>query len=220
MLQQSHGAAEAFEDLPRYNAAPTQHLPVFAVRDGRLTAQTMRWWLTPHWSKEDSLSFSSFNARAESLTKSKLFAPYFKGSRCLIPADAFYEWKAASRSDEKGGKKSAQKIPYCIRMKSKEPFLFAGLFSVRKKEDGTEQASFAIITGPPNELISSLHNRMPVILRERDFERWLDREYTDTATLSELLVPYTARAMELYPVSTKMNSSRYDGPDCLAPVEE
>ena len=93
LFRSIQNAEEAFKSLPRYNAAPMQRLPVFAVRDNVLTAETMQWWLVPHWSKTNKTEFSTFNAKAETLDKSKLYSPYFKGSRCLIPADAFYEWK-------------------------------------------------------------------------------------------------------------------------------
>lgn len=87
---------QPFNLLPRYNASPTQMMPVIYIRDGELVVQPMQWWLVPQWSKDGKVNFSTFNAKSETLEQSKLFSPYFKGSRCLIPAEAFYEWKKIS----------------------------------------------------------------------------------------------------------------------------
>lgn len=216
MLQQAHGTDRAFEGTPRYNASPMQRLPVFAVRGEELQAEAMQWWLVPHWSKDGKPSVSSFNARAETLDESRLFKPYFKGSRCLVPADAFYEWKAL---DAGATGKKQPKQPFCIRLRSREPFMFAGLFSVWKNAEGKERPSFTIITSEPNERVKPLHHRMAVILPERHFAQWLDRSFTDTAALKQLLAPYPAKEMEVYPVSTALNNSRTEGPACMEPVE-
>jgi putative SOS response-associated peptidase YedK len=212
-------AAEAFKDLPRYNAAPMQRLPVFAVRDNVLTAEIMQWWLVPHWSKTNKTEFSTFNAKAETIEKSKLYSPYFKGSRCLVPADAFYEWKKTTIKTEVQGSKQevVEKQPMCIRLKDEAPILFAGLFSVWKDPEGKELPTFTIITTQPNELMASIHNRMPVILPEKYFEQWLDRDFKETEQLKKFLVPYPANKMKAYRVSRAVSNSRNDVPECLEP---
>jgi len=222
MLQQAVLASEVFQGLPQYNAAPMQKLPVVAVRGGALTVQRMQWWLVPHWSKEPASEFSTFNAKGETLEKSRLFGPYFKGSRCLIPADAFYEWKKSAVMKKPGGgsREVAEKHPMCIRMKSEEPFMFAGLFSVWRGEAEAELATFTIITTGPNELLAPIHNRMPVILAERDYDRWLDRDYHDTGELTKLLVALPATLMQAYRVSKLVNSAKNNVPGCLDPVPE
>lgn len=212
-----------FEILPRYNAAPKQKMPVVAVRDNELKVEMMQWGLVPHWSKEPKTEFSTINAKSETLEQSKLYSPYFKGSRCLMPADAFYEWKKIILEQESTGKKpkSEQKQPMCIRMKDEKPFMFAGLFSVWKDPNNdNELPTFTIITTAPNEMMQEIHNRMPVILDEKDFDRWLDRDYKDTKTLNDLLKPYPARKMKAYPVSRLVNSPANDVPACLVPVED
>lgn len=223
MLQQAVQASEVFQGLPQYNAAPMQKLPVVAARGGALTVQRMQWWLVPHWSKEPVTEFSTFNAKCETLEKSRLFSPYYKGSRCLVPADAFYEWKKSVVTKKPGGgsREVPEKHPMCIRLKSEEPFMFAGLFSVwtgEKKE--AELASFTIITTSPNELLAPIHNRMPVILTEKDYDRWLDRDYHDTAELSKLLVALPATLMHAYRVSRLVNSAKNNDPGCLEPLSE
>ncbi len=200
---------DVFNDLPRYNASPMQKMPIVAMRHGELTAEKMQWWLIPHWSKDGKINATTFNAKSETVDQSKLFAPYFKSSRCLIPADAFYEWKKIT---------AREKQPMCITMKDEKPFMFAGLFSVWKNEKGEELPSFTIITTEPNKLMSDIHTRMPVILHQKDFDEWLDRENKDTGKLKELLVPYPASEMTVYPVSKFVNNSRNEGPECMKEV--
>lgn len=211
-----------FEIVPRYNVAPKQKMPVVAVRDNELKIEIMQWGLVPHWSKEPKTEFSTINAKSETLEQSKLYAPYFKGSRCLVPADAFYEWKRITLEQAGKGKqsKSVQKQPMCIRMKDEQPFMFAGLFSVWKDPKSEQEiATYTIITTSPNELLQEIHNRMPVILDEKNFDQWLDRDYKDTEKLKELLKPYPAKKMKAYPVSRIVNSPANDVPDCLEPLK-
>jgi len=222
LLQDLDPKSGAFKELPRYNASPLQRMPVFAVRDGTLTAEQMRWGLVPHWSKDGKVAFSTFNAKAETLDQSKLYSTYFKGSRCLIPADGFYEWKKSAVTKEVRGaeRQVIEKQPMCIRMKDESPFMFAGLFSVWKDPEGKEFPSYTIITTEPNELVGKIHDRMPVILHEKNFEAWLDRDMKDTAAFKKFLSPYPAAKMKAYRVSTVVSSSRNDVPECIKPLKE
>ena len=219
---------QAFEMLPRYNAAPTDSLPVIAMRDRNLGVERMRWWLIPHTSQDgkplmgsDNRPLSAFNAKGETLESSRLFSPYFQNARCLVPADAFYEWKKISVTGIVGGKKreSVEKQPVVFRMQDERMFMFAGLFSVWRNVQGEEFPSFAIITTEPNELMKPVHNRMPVILHENDFDQWLHRDNKDTEELKKLLFPYPAEQMKAYPVSKLVSSSRNDRPECLEPIK-
>jgi len=231
-------AAPLFASLPRYNASPMQRLPVFAMRHGEMIVQEMQWWLVPHWSKDGKTNATTFNAKSETVAESRLFAPYFKGSRCLVPAEAFYEWKEASsevgvrsadargrvgKYAEAGGQvggyaseRDAKKVkqPMCIRMRDRAPFMFAGLFSVWRDAEGKEFPSFAILTTEPNALMAEIHRRMPVILPEDHHEEWLDRENKNVDALKKILVPYDTKAMEAYPVSRYVNNPRNEGEEC------
>jgi putative SOS response-associated peptidase YedK len=211
---------DELDDLPRYNAAPMQRMPVVAVRNGDLVLQKMQWWLVPHWSKDGKIKSAAFNAKAETLDQNKLFAPYFRSSRCLIPADAFYEWKNLTVQKEVRGKmlEMQEKLPMCIRMKNGKTFMFAGLFSVWRNEKGEEFPSFTIITTTPNKLMAEVHTRMPVILEEKDFDGWLDRNNKDIDALNKLLISYPASQMEVFSVSKYVNNSRNEGPECMKKV--
>ena len=76
--------------------------------------------------------------------------------------------------------------------------------------------SFAILTTTPNPVVSSIHNRMPVILPEEHFDRWLDRAFKDVEALKRMLQPYPAEQMTVFPVSKLVNNVRNDVPDCLS----
>jgi len=220
---------EPFDMLPRFNAAPTDSLPVIAMRHQRTGIERMRWWLIPHTSADgqplmgsDGRPLSAFNAKGESLDTSKLFSPYFKNARCLVPADAFYEWKKVSVTSETRGRKkeTVDRRPVCFRMKDERMFMFAGIFSVWRNEKGEEFPSFAIVTTEPNELMRPIHNRMPVILEEETFAAWIDRDNKNTDELKDLLVPYPAEKMKAYPVAKLVNFSRNDGPELMEPIKE
>jgi putative SOS response-associated peptidase YedK len=218
---------DALDDLPRFNASPMQRMPVIARRDGELVLQKMQWWLIPHWSKDGKIKATTFNAKAETLDQSKLYTPYFTSSRCLVPADAFYEWKKITMQKQVKGNMAEgktvevqEKLPMCIRMKDQKTFMFAGLFSVWKNDKGEEFPSFTIITTTPNKLMSEIHTRMPVILKEKDFDEWLDRENKNIEGLKKLLVPYPASQMEAFPVSKYVGNSRNEGPECMKRVDD
>ena len=193
---------------PRYNIAPSQEHPVLIVNQDRRMLRMMKWGLVPHWSKDSKIGYKMINARSEGIEEKPSFRGPLKKGRCLVIADGFYEW-------QKPGKKT--KIPYYFRLKSNEPFAFAGLWDLWEKGD-EPLWTFTIITTSPNELMEPIHSRMPVILRESDEARWLDPEITDSKSVLSLLKPYPAQEMECYKVSTIVNSPKNDAPECLIPV--
>lgn len=189
----------------RYNIAPGQL--VFAiVNDGEKNRLgTLRWGLIPPWAKDPKLGYKMINARGETLAEKPAFKRAFRRQRCLIPADGFYEWPFSGK----------EKQPYRIRLKSGELFAFAGLWERWSAPDGTVIHSCTIITTEANELLADLHPRMPVILKKEDEALWLDRNCDDVALLETLLKPYPADEMEVYPVSSEVNSARNDYPSLI-----
>src|SRR5918996_1561386 len=122
--------------------------------------------LIPMWAKDPTIGNRLINARGETLEEKPAFRGSLKYKRCLILADGFYEWKSF------GARKT--KTPYFIHMKDRKPFAFAGLWDSWNSLDGSLVKTCTIITTEPNEVVSMIHNRMPVILHPRDYAKWLD----------------------------------------------
>ncbi len=133
------------------------------------------------------------------------FRAAFSRGRCLIPASGWYEWK----------RDGSTKQPYHLKPKTAEPLALAGLFDVWRGEDGERLVSCTILTTAAPEELSWLHERMPVVLGYDDYDRWLDRSTPDIADLTELLQPYPASELEVYPVSPKVNRAGMDRPELI-----
>jgi putative SOS response-associated peptidase YedK len=195
---------------PRYNVAPSQ--PVAAVRpsgDSGRECVLMRWGLVPSWAK-DVRGGGLINARAETAATKPAFRDAFRGRRCLIPADGFYEWK---RGPKKG-------LPFAVRLKDGGPFAFAGLWDVWQPPGGEAVEGCAVLTTEANDLMKELHQRMPVILRPENHAAWLDPGAGKVEVLQRLLRTLDAGAMTLFPVSDCVNNARHEGPQCLEPRGE
>jgi putative SOS response-associated peptidase YedK len=195
---------------PRFNIAPTQ--PILAIpNDDKFTADFFVWGLIPMWAKDPNIGNRLINARAETLPEKPAFRGSLKYKRCLILADGFYEWKTVD------GKKS--KTPFFIHMKDRKPFAFAGLWDSWNSPEGSQIKSTTIITTEPNELMSLLHNRMPVILHPRDYDKWLNPSPQTPDQLMPLLKPFPADAMDAYPVTPLVNKPVNDIPELVVPAK-
>jgi putative SOS response-associated peptidase YedK len=187
----------------RYNAAPGQDLWVIPEETPN-QAQLFHWGLVPFWAKDPKIGNRLINARAETVAEKPAFRTPFRKHRCLVLADGFYEWD----------KKGAKRVPYRVVLKDERPFAFAGICDYWKDEKGKELKSFSIITTDANDLISRIHDRMPVILSPKDEKEWLDPELEITKAV-EMLHPYPAEEMKMYPVSTLVNSPKNDLPEVI-----
>lgn len=196
--------------IPRYNIAPTQSIAV-ALNDDSGRISFARWGLIPFWAKDESIGNKMINARAETLLVKPSFSKSLKTKRCLIFANAFYEWKKSGES--------RLKIPYLVKMKNSEPFTFAGLWDKWINPQGETVISTTIITTEPNGLMKIIHNRMPAILDEEARTKWLAKE-SKAEELVVLLKPYPDYEMTAYEVSTMVNSPVADFPGCMNPVEK
>lgn len=196
------------DHVPRYNIAPSQQVLAIVSDGEKRRMGQLRWGFIPFWAKDMKIGHKMINARAETLSEKASFKHPLKRQRCLIPADSFYEWK---RDENK-------KRPVRVRLKSREPFAFAGLWSRWTSPDGKAIYSCTIVTTRPNSLMEDIHDRMPVILRPEDEEMWLDRTIEEPEMLQQLLKPYDADKMEAYEVSTEVNSPRHDSPECIKPL--
>lgn len=195
---------------PRYNIAPSQPVAVVA-NTGENKLDYFVWGLIPSWAKDPTIGNRMINARAETLSERPAFRNSFRRKRCLILADGFYEWKKINGAN--------RKQPMYIYLKERQPFAFAGLWDTWFAPDGAEVRSCAIITTQPNELLQSIHNRMPVILSRDAYTQWLDPQPQSAELLSSLLVPYPAHEMAAHPVSRLVNKPDFDSPECIQPLQ-
>jgi putative SOS response-associated peptidase YedK len=191
-----------------YNCAPSQQLPVISNdKPGELSKH--HWGLIPFWAKDKKIGYKMINARGETITAKASFKNAFKKRRCLVPADAFYEWK---RMDE-----PKEKIPYRIFLKDQPVFSMAGIWEVWKAPAGNYIRSFSIITISPNKLMAEIHDRMPVILSMEDEKTWLESD--DQDELLGFIKPFPEEKMDAYRISNLVNSPRNNSKEIAEPVE-
>jgi putative SOS response-associated peptidase YedK len=195
---------------PRYNVAPSQPVAVLTHPEER-RVEMFRWGLIPSWAKDASIGNRLINARVETMAEKPAFRAAFARRRCLVLADGFYEWQ---RSDNK-----SRSQPYYFRLSEGEPFAFAGLYEVwRDPAEANEKVlSCTLITGPANERVARVHDRMPVMLTGEALWRWLDPDASPEA-LRNVLMPIGPERMEDYPVSTLVNKPSNDSAQLLEPV--
>jgi len=193
----------------RYNVAPTQTLPV-VVRNSPNRVALMRWGLIPSWAKDASGAGRMINARAETVAEKPSYRTALRSRRCLVPANGFFEWRRVGIT----------RAPFYIHMKDESLFAFAGLYDTWRDPNGVAVTTYTIITTEPNELVATIHDRMPVILHREDEDRWLDPGITDPGAVLPLLHPHPAENMAAYPISAVVNSPAYDTPEILQPINE
>ena len=169
--------------------------------------EIMRWGLVPSWAKDTKIGYQMINARSEGIEQKPSFRKPFRSQRCIVPATGFYEWQKVS---------SSRKIPYYFTLAGDSPlFGFAGLYDIYFDADGQKLETYTIITTEANELVSQIHDRMPVILRPADEATWLDSALHEPAPLLALLKPYPANLMQSVVVSTLVNKPQNEGPQLL-----
>lgn len=196
---------------PTWNAAPTQTLPVIVEDEGKVEVRGMSWGLVPKWTKPgERPKVAPINARSETIAEKPMFRSLVKYRRCLVPANGFYEWKRTP----------AGKQPYYIEPAEGQLMLFAGLFDEAKQAGGEPLESFSIITTEANAAMSSLHDRMPVILGDDALEDWLDRDLTEFEPLEHLMRPVPGSAIDIHAVSKDVNNTRHNGPELVEPIDD
>jgi putative SOS response-associated peptidase YedK len=196
---------------PRYNIAPTQPVPVIRQHPKEPTRQLslMKWGLIPRWAKDASGAVGMINARSETAHSLPAFRDAMKLRRCLVPADAFYEWKRTATG----------KQPYCFEVNDGGLFAFAGLWDGWKNAEGQWIKTCSILTTTPNVVTATVHDRMPVILSRESYDLWLDPGVTNLQVVSGLLKPYDARLMRSFPIGTRINHVAHDDEECSRPIE-
>jgi len=192
---------------PRYNVAPTQDVPIVVAERGARRLRLVRWGLVPsQWSAPDERRAPLINARAESVASRPVFRRAYAGSRCLVPASGFFEWR----------REAGRRQPWYVSFDASGPLAFAGVHDVWQRGDQPPLPSCAIITVPPNSLVAGLHDRMPALLPPEEWEPWLDPA-APREVLRALLRPAEVRLV-MYPVTPRMNHHAYEEPDAVTPL--
>jgi putative SOS response-associated peptidase YedK len=240
---------------PRFNISPQAGVLAVASRRARRTEadvtsvddQLLRrrltlyhWGLVPSWAKDPSVGNRSFNARSESLGERPVFRTALAKRRCLIPADAFYEWEKAASAPAgalvtRGGK-GVSRLPWCFRPADGGLLAFAGLWEAWRAPTGTVAGrrdhrpdepdgwhddwllSCSIITTSANDVVATIHDRMPVIVQPEDYSTWLEPVALGSADLGALLSAPPEGYLTGYRVGSEVNNSRLDDPNMVEPL--
>ncbi len=196
-----------FDIEPRYNIAPTESVPVIVQQGEQLQVSTMRWWLVPRWSQGPSTQYAMFNARRESLLKSRAYSQPYRTQRGILPATSFVEWQTGA----------AGKQPLMIEAVD-QPLALAAIWEYWDGPEG-KLLSCAIITQPATPGFRAIHDRMPHILPIENYRAWLAPD-TAEPELENILADAEPLALRATPVSTRINNSRYKESDCVQKTGE
>ncbi|MGL5060740.1 MAG: SOS response-associated peptidase [Microcoleus sp.] len=203
--------AEIPDIKPRYNISPSQSIATVTVSPEKMQRQFqfMRWGLIPSWAKDAKIGNQMINARSETVAEKPAFRSAIKHRRCLIIADGFYEWQQQGKT----------KQPYYFQMADSKPFAFAGLWENWESPEGENIASCTIITTAANETVKPVHDRMPVIIPDSNWEQWLDPAIDKSQQVLPLLKAYDAAAMKASAVSAIVNNPKIESPECIQTIE-
>jgi putative SOS response-associated peptidase YedK len=195
----------------RYNVAPTDDALVVVQREERRAITAYRWGLVPHWAADLRAGSRMFNARAETITTSPAFRDAFQRRRCMVPVDSFYEWK----------REGPIRQPYRVVRDDGAPLALAGLWAGwRDPETDVVRRTFTIVTTTPSTALADLHDRMPVVLPDGAWDRWLGPTPADPAELLGLLVPNDEVGLHIHAVNRYVNDVRRDGPELIEPMRD
>lgn len=219
-----HVGREAGNPLARrFNTSPTTEIAILhpgAARD--MAIASARWGLIPTWWKNDAPPTFSFNARLEEAAGKPMWRHPLRHSRCLIPAEGWYEWQAVEGRDPKTGKRKTLKQPYFLNRADRALFCFAGLLSVwRTPAQDAPQLSCAILTCAASGPVARVHDRMPVVLEAAAFGEWLDPALKDAEQVARLIERHrVSEAFASCRVSTAVNNSRAEGAQLIEPLPD
>ncbi|MFL5664263.1 MAG: SOS response-associated peptidase [Ktedonobacteraceae bacterium] len=175
-----------------FNVAPGQIMPVITADElGQRHLELMKWGLIPAWAKDPSIGYKLINARDDTIFEKPMWRSLVLKKRTLIPADGFYEWNRLPEGNKE------RKQPFYIHPKHSDVFSFAGVWETWKDVAGKELKTYSIITTAPNEEMSSVHNRMPVILHPEDEASWLEPSKVKREEIESFLHPYEDNGLEL-----------------------
>ena len=206
------GIADLPPLVPRYNIPPSSDILVVRERKGVTGAEMIRWGLVPSWAKDPSIGNRMANVRSDTALEKASFRAAMQKRRCLIPADVFFEWQ-----DVPGQKR---RKPFAVALKDAEIFALGGVWEAwRAKEGGEWLITCAILTTEPNDLLEPIHDRMPVIVREADYARWIAPS-TKNSDVRHLVESFPADLMRAWEIGLLVNDPKTDDARILTPVSD
>ena len=212
IIEEVFGVRVEGEWEQRFNVAPTQSVPVVLSRDGVRVLRRMRWGFTPSWARpkrgpRGGVQLPDFiNARSESIAEKPSFRDAWKLRRCLLPANAFYEWKRVAEG----------KLPYAIDLPDGAPFAMAGVWEEWVSPEGEVRVGVCVVTTQACEDMQSVHPRMPVLVHADHHELWLSGA-TPESLLRGIMAPIPDGILRVYAVGDRVNRADQDDPDLLIP---
>lgn len=205
------GIPELPPQVPRYNIPPSSDILVVRERKGVTQAEMIRWGLVPSWAKDPSIGNRMANVRSDTALEKSSFRSAMQKRRCLIPADVFFEWQNVP------GQK--RRKPYAVALNNAELFALGGLWEAwRSTESGEWVITCAILTTEPNELLTPIHDRMPVIIRPDDYRAWINPS-TKTEDVRRLVASFPEKEMKAWEVSLLVNDPKGDDARVIAPID-
>lgn len=205
----------------RFNVLPTSTVPMLRRdRDsGDIALVGARWGLIPHWWKGAKPPTFTINARAEEAAAKPMWRHAWRHARCLVPAEGWYEWREMERVNRETGEVKSYKQPFYIHRADAHPFCFAGLMAYWQAPDSDDAIlSCAILTKAAAGPTTEVHDRMPVVLPAEAFDAWTDPALSDAARVQSLVAESAQSDFTYRTVSTRVNSSRNEGPELIEPV--
>lgn len=193
---------------PSWNVAPTDPTYVVLERGGRRLLRIARWGLVPSWARDTKGAARLINARSETVTAKPAFRSAYARRRCLVPADGYYEWRS------QGGRKQ----PFYLSRRDDAPLAMAGLYEVRRTDDGGRLRTCTVLTTSAPDELGDVHDRTPMLVPRENWRRWLDTDVKDPG--AELLVPGTAGVLQVWPVNRRVGTVTHDGPALVQPVPD
>jgi len=211
-LAKRYNLANVPDIRENYNVAPGQILPIITEdEDGKRNLELMKWGLIPVWAKDPNIGYKLINARDDTIFEKNTWRSLILKKRAIIPATGFYEWKKPPEG-------SKEKQPFYIHPRQLDIFSFAGVWGAWKDVEGKEWKTYSIITTEPNKEMSSVHNRMPVILHQEDEASWLEPSKVTRDDIEPLLRPFEDGGLEMYRVSDEVNKPANNYKELIVPL--
>lgn len=213
LVRKAFGYNESPDFPQRYNIAPTQPVALVMKNGQARHFALARWGFLPGWVKDPADFPLIFNARSETALEKASYRNAMRRRRCLIPADAWYEW----RRDGAGGK--GRKTPFMIRRRDQAVIGLAGLWETYSGPDGSEIDTVCILTTSANGMLSAIHERMPAVIAREDYSRWLDTDFVTAEEAAKLLRPAPDEDFEIIEIGSEINKGTAEGPGLQQPVD-